>query len=240
RLPAAPARVPRGREHGARAPGRRTADSSAWRDGECACAGRRVRGCRLISPPTLTARRGRCESGRGPAGVSTALGMGRGLRHLPASPHQRRPIPGDVHPMRAVVVSQHYLEPAHRGRLRALAGLGCEVIAGVPERWEVLPGVIARPEWAPDGSGLIAPLPVTGNVDDPTAFQWRGRSLRKLLRETRPDIVEIADAPWTPASARAAADARRLRIPHVAHAGAVPDSLPMGARLRLRRVVRGA
>ncbi|HLS46992.1 MAG TPA: glycosyltransferase [Gemmatimonadales bacterium] len=142
--------------------------------------------------------------------------------------------------MRAVVISQHYLEPAHRGRLRALAGLGCEVIAGVPDRWEVQPGVIARPEWAPDGSVQIAPLPVTGNVDDPTAFQWRGRSLRKLLRETRPDIVEIADEPWTPAAARAAADARRLRIPHVAHAGAVPDSLPMGARLRLRRVVRGA
>ncbi|HLS47714.1 MAG TPA: glycosyltransferase [Gemmatimonadales bacterium] len=142
--------------------------------------------------------------------------------------------------MRAVVVSQHYLEPASRGRLRALAGLGCEVTTGVPDRWEVQPGVVVRPEWAPDGSLQIAPLPVSGNIDDPTAFQWRGRSLRKLFREARPDIVEIADEPSTLAAARAAADARRLRIPYVVLSRTVPDSLSMGARLRLRRVLRGA
>src|SRR5690606_40061328 len=85
--------------------------------------------------------------------------------------------------MRAVVVSQHYLEPAHRGRLRALAGLGCEVIAGVPDRWEVQPGVIARPEWAPDGSVQIAPLPVTGNVDDPTAFRSEEHTSELQSRE---------------------------------------------------------
>lgn len=141
--------------------------------------------------------------------------------------------------MRAVVLSHAYLEPARRGRLRALAGLGCEITAAVPDRWPLMPGIHSRPQWEDDGGVRVVPISVGGRLEDPDEVRWSGRALRRLLKEFRPDIVQIEEEPWTRAAARAAADARKLRIPYIAHTRDAPD-LPLGARMRRRSVLSGS
>ena len=141
--------------------------------------------------------------------------------------------------MRAVVLSHAYLEPDRRGRLRALAGLGCQLTAAVPDRWQLLPGLLRRAQWEDDGGVNIVPVAVGGRVEDPDEVRWSGRALRRLLREFRPDVVQIEEEPWTRAAARAASDARKLRIPYIAHTRRTPD-LPLGARLRRRSVLGAA
>ncbi len=141
--------------------------------------------------------------------------------------------------MRAVVLSHAYLEPTRRGRLRALAGLGCEIAAAVPDRWPLLPGILRRPQWDDDGGVRVVPVRVGGQIEDPEEVRWSGRALRRMLKEFRPDILQIEEEPWTRAAARAAADARKLRIPFIAHTRHTPD-LPLGARMRRRSVLGAA
>lgn len=141
--------------------------------------------------------------------------------------------------MRAVVLSHAYLEPARRGRLRALAGLGCEITAAVPDRWPFMPGILSRPQWEDDGGVRVVPVAVGGQIEDPDEVRWSGRALRRLLKEFRPDILQIEEEPWTRAAARAAADARRLRIPFIVHTRQAPE-LPLGARMRRRSVLGAA
>jgi glycosyltransferase involved in cell wall biosynthesis len=141
--------------------------------------------------------------------------------------------------MRAVVLSHAYLEPSRRGRLRALAGLGCEIAAAVPDRWPLMPGILTRPKWEDEGGVRFVPVPVGGQIEDPEEVRWSGRALRRMLKEYRPDILQIEEEPWTRAAARAAADARKLRIPFVAHTRHTPD-LPLGARMRRRSVLAAA
>ncbi|HEU4829194.1 MAG TPA: glycosyltransferase family 4 protein [Gemmatimonadales bacterium] len=138
--------------------------------------------------------------------------------------------------MRAVVVSHAYLEPARRGRLRALVGLGCQITAAVPDRWQVMPGILHRAQWEDDGGVQVVPVAVGGEIEDPAEVRWSRRALRRLLKEFRPDVIQIEEEPWTRAAARAAADARKLRIPFVAHTRHAPV-LPLGARLRRRSVL---
>jgi glycosyltransferase involved in cell wall biosynthesis len=141
--------------------------------------------------------------------------------------------------MRAVVLSHAYLEPARRGRLRALIGLGCQVTAAVPDRWHVAPGLLRRSQWEDDAGVHVVPVAVGGAVEDPDEVRWSGRALRRLLREFRPDIVQLEEEPWTRAAARTAADARKLKVPFVAHTRHAPE-LPLGARLRRRSVLTRA
>lgn len=141
--------------------------------------------------------------------------------------------------MRAVVLSHAYLEPARRGRLRALAGLGCEIAAAVPDRWPLMPGILTRPQWEDEGGVRFVPVTVGGQLEDPEEVRWSGRALRRMLKEFRPDVLQIEEEPWTRAAARAAADARKLRIPFVAHTRHTPD-LPLGGRMRRRSVLGAA
>jgi glycosyltransferase involved in cell wall biosynthesis len=141
--------------------------------------------------------------------------------------------------MRAVVLSHAYLEPTRRGRLRALAGLGCEIAAAVPDRWPVMPGVLTRPQWEDDGGVRVVPVAVGGQIEDPEEVRWSGRALRRMLKEFRPDVLQIEEEPWTRAASRAAADARKLRIPYVVHTRHAPE-LPLGARMRRRSVLGSA
>ena len=141
--------------------------------------------------------------------------------------------------MRAVVLSHAYLEPARRGRLRALAGLGCEIAAAVPDRWPLMPGILTRPQWEDEGGVRFVPVTVGGQLEDPEEVRWSGRALRRMLKEFRPDVLQIEEEPWTRAAARAAADARKLRIPFVAHTRQTPD-LPLGGRMRRRSVLGAA
>ena len=142
--------------------------------------------------------------------------------------------------MRIAILSSAYVDPAARGKLRALAGLGCSVTALVPERWEGPDGRPLRSAWEEDGGVRVAPVAVGGSTDHPEGPRWSGRGIRKLLREAGPEIVQIEEAPWTRAAARALAEARKLKVPAVGFtAETIPETIPIGVSLRRRRVIRG-
>ena len=143
--------------------------------------------------------------------------------------------------MRAILFSHAYVSRASRGKLRALNALGCSVAAAVPARWPDAHGLgTTVTEWGDDGGVGIVPIGVRGDPAAPEEVRWDRRSLRRLLKDFRPDIVQIEEEPWSRAAARTVAEARRLHIPAV---GFSWMSLPRGdtlrERLRRHRVMRG-
>ena len=142
--------------------------------------------------------------------------------------------------MRAVVVSRVYAAPSSRGKLRALAGLGCGVAAAVPAQSTAPGGTeVIETRWEDDGGVRIVPVPVRGDGAGPAGAKWAARTLRELIKDFRPDLVQIEEEPWTYAAAAAAAEARRLRVPAVLFTwDTVARALPLGLRLRRRSVIR--
>lgn len=106
--------------------------------------------------------------------------------------------------MRTIVFSHAYLDPANRGKLRALAGQGVSVTAAFPG------GVTGE-----DGGVRLVPIFAKGDPAQPAALDWNRRALRRLLNDVRPEIIQIEEEPGTQASAAAAAEAARLGIPVV-------------------------
>ena len=118
--------------------------------------------------------------------------------------------------VRAIVMSRVYADPATRGKLKALAGLGVSVTAVVPDRWTPVGlGAEQQTAWGEEGALRTVPIPVRGGTapgGDPT---WHRPTLRGLLTELRPEIIQIEEEPWTRVAGTAAALARRLRVPYV-------------------------
>ena len=156
---------------------------------------------------------------------------------LPAAgPLETPQPPGSARPMRAVVISRAYLDPATRGKLRALAGLGCQVAAIVPDE-----DGQARVEWTEDAGVTVVPVRVSGEWGDPSGPEWSRRAIRRFLKDFRPDVVQIEEEPWTRAASRAHREARRIRVPTLAFTRqTVSWKMPARAALRRRRVLRGA
>ena len=144
--------------------------------------------------------------------------------------------------MRAVVVSRVYADPATRGKLKALAGLGVSVAAAVPDRWSPLGlGTVQQTAGGEEAGVRTVPISVRGSTapdGDPT---WTRSALRRFLAEFRPEIIQIEEEPWTRAAGTAAALARRLRVPYVV---LTRESLRTGhglaGGLRRSRVLRHA
>ena len=114
------------------------------------------------------------------------------------------------------MVSRVYADPATRGKLKALAGLGVSVTAAVPDRWSPLGlGAEQQTVWCDDGGVRTVPIPVRGNTSPGADPAWSRSALRRLLTDFRPELVQIEEEPWTRAASIAAALARRLRIPYV-------------------------
>lgn len=114
--------------------------------------------------------------------------------------------------MRAVIVSHTYIDPATRGKLRALAGLGCTLTVAIPARWSPTPrGPLLEASWGNDGGVRIVPIPV--RPDRGEGVTWKVSDLRRLLSDFRPDVVHIEADPWTPAAAAASGLAQKLSIP---------------------------
>ena len=137
--------------------------------------------------------------------------------------------------MRAVVVSRVYADPATRGKLKALAGLGVSVTAAVPDRWSPLGlGAEQQTAWGDDGGVRTVPISVRGSTSPDADPSWSRSALRRLLTDFRPELVQIEEEPWTRAASTAAALARRLRVPYVV---LTRESLPggYGALGRIRR-----
>lgn len=141
-------------------------------------------------------------------------------------------------PMRAIIVSHAYVPPSHRGKLHALTTLGCSVAVAVPARWaDPRSGAVVETGWDDDGGVRVVPIPVRGDPSDPADVRWDGRALRRLLKDFRPDIVQVEEEPWSTAAARAVAEARRLRIPSVVYTWlSLPRAHTLAQRLRRRGV----
>ena len=119
---------------------------------------------------------------------------------------------------RVLVISHTYVQPAHRGKLRALAARGLEVTVAIPQRWrEPWFGQPMDVTWERQGGLEVFPLPVRGmgkrgELDKAT---YGRRALKALLRDRRPDLVQIEEEPTTIAAKQVLAAARRLAIPVV-------------------------
>jgi glycosyltransferase involved in cell wall biosynthesis len=119
---------------------------------------------------------------------------------------------------RVLVLSHTYLQPAHRGKLRALAARGLEVTVAIPQRWrEPWFGRPIDVAWERQGGLEIFPLPARGmgKKGELAKAKYARRALRALLRDRRPDLVQIEEEPSTIAARQVFSAARRLSIPVV-------------------------
>lgn len=132
--------------------------------------------------------------------------------------------------MRAVVLSHEYADPARRGKLKALAGLGCAITAAVPGGTS-----------GADGPLRIASIRAGRAPGTPERQAWSRRGLTTLLRDLRPDLVQIEAEPHSRAAAAATAVARRLGIPTVVFSWeSLAREYPLFARRRRRLVLAQA
>jgi glycosyltransferase involved in cell wall biosynthesis len=134
-----------------------------------------------------------------------------------------------------VVVGRAYADPAQRGKLRALAGLGCTLAAAVPASWRPHPdGRQQHAAFGDDAGVRIYPVPVEGT-------RWERRALLRLLSEFRPDLVQLEEEPWSPVAGMVSAAATRHAFRLVVYsAQSVPRTLPLLARFRRARTLRTA
>lgn len=141
--------------------------------------------------------------------------------------------------MRVLIVSRTYVHPPTRGKLRALAGLGCAVSVAVPDRW-LVPGTSREVtvSWADDAGVRVVPIPVRGLAGTGDNAQWSRRALRRLMTDFRPDILQIEEEPWTPVASRTAGLAARLHHPATLFTWeSVTRPLPLYLSWRRRRTL---
>lgn len=121
-------------------------------------------------------------------------------------------------------------EPPSRGVLHSLVTLG------------VAP-IVARPGGDSETGGLVRfeRVQARGDATDPVNLRWSRKSLRTLVRDTRPDLLHIVGDPWTPTAEAGAAAARDLKLPY-ALVGTSSIGGPSGitSRWQARRVRDGA
>lgn len=133
------------------------------------------------------------------------------------------------------MISRVYADPATRGKLRALAALGVTVSAAVPDRW-VPAGLVQQQQtsWGDDGGVRTVPVPIRGRALPAADFFWHVGTMRGLLNDFRPEIVQIEEEPGSNAATAVARAARRLRLPYVL---LTRETLPQsrGALAALRR-----
>jgi glycosyltransferase involved in cell wall biosynthesis len=149
---------------------------------------------------------------------------------------------GEIGVVRALIISRVYADPAARGKLRALAGLGATIAAAVPDRW-VPAGLVQQQQttWGDEGGVRTVPVPIRGSALPTANPFWHGGTVRGLLTDFRPELLQIEEEPWTNGAAALARVARRLKIPYVL---LTRESLPVTrstlATLRRNRALAGA
>jgi glycosyltransferase involved in cell wall biosynthesis len=116
---------------------------------------------------------------------------------------------------RVLVISSTYIDPANRGKLRALAARGLDVTVGVPQRWEEAGlGRTLEVGWERQSGVEVFPIPVSG-AGSPERLRYAGRALGALLQDKRPDLVQVEEEPGTRAALQVVRAARGLTIPAV-------------------------
>jgi glycosyltransferase involved in cell wall biosynthesis len=149
-----------------------------------------------------------------------------------------RPSP---HPtIRRVLIAGHaYVEPSTRGKLRALAARGLELTVAVPQRWR--DPVLDRTRettWERQQALEVFPIAVR-HMGDPAQARFTSRALAALVRDKRPELVQIEAEPETALARQLVRLASRLRVPTVLVTAAnVDGSRSWVDRWRRRRTLR--
>src|SRR5436305_84535 len=116
---------------------------------------------------------------------------------------------------RVLIISHTYIPPSNRGKLRALAARGLDVTVGVPQRWrDLVLGRTLEIAWERQNGVEVFPLPARHSGDAAT-LTFRGRALHALLRDKRPDLVQVEEEPTAPAARQVVRAARQLSLPAV-------------------------
>lgn len=145
---------------------------------------------------------------------------------------------------RALIISHAYIPPANRGKLRALASRGLDVTVGVPARWrDPVLGATTEVAWERQNGVEVFPIPARRH-GEAESLTFARRALGALLRDKRPDVVQVEEEPTTPAARQVLRAARHLDLPAVLYTQQNVDlPLPWLARRRRRRLLtrlRGA
>lgn len=132
--------------------------------------------------------------------------------------------------MRALIISHFYSDPYHRGKLRALAGQGVDVMVALPGGSAGL-----------DGGVRLTPIPVSGDPAEPDMLRWNKRALRRVISDFHPDLIQIEESPGSPVAVTAASVARKMGIRYVLFSWeSLPRRRGLLERLRYRRTLRHA
>ena len=116
---------------------------------------------------------------------------------------------------RVLVISHTYVNPANRGKLRALAARGLDVTIGVPQHSrEAALGRTIEVRWERQNAVEVFPVP-TRHYKDPEAVLFSRRALVALLRDKRPDLVQVEEEPSTRVGQQVVRIARSLGVPAV-------------------------
>ena len=140
---------------------------------------------------------------------------------------------------RVLIISPTYLNPANRGKLRALAARDLDVTVGVPERSrEAALGRTVEAAWERQNGVEVFPIPVR-HWTNPDAARFGKRALISLLRDKRPDVVQVEQEPTTRVCQQVVRVARKLKLPVVLFTlQNVELPLRLFPRARRRRTLR--
>jgi len=133
-----------------------------------------------------------------------------------------------------LIISHAYLSPANRGKLRALASRGIDVTVGVPQRWrDPVLGATLEIAWERQNGVEVFPIPARRH-GEAELLKFGGRALLALLRDKRPDLVQVEEESTTPAAQQVVRAARYLGLP------AIVPLMRRSMRRRRRRASHGS
>lgn len=128
--------------------------------------------------------------------------------------------------MRALLVSHFYSDPEHRGKLRALAGQGVDVLVAIPGGAAGL-----------DNGVRLTPIPASGDPETPELLSWNSPAIRRVISDFHPDLIQVEESPASAVAAAVASTARKMSIPYVLFSW---ESLPGRRGLLEQRRYRSA
>ncbi len=140
------------------------------------------------------------------------------------------------------MISHVYVSPASRGKLRALAARDLELTVGVPQRWKQPPPAgldrVVETTWERASGVEIFPIPVR-DPGQAARYRFGRRALVALVRDKRPDLIQIEEEPTSAAARQVTRIAAGLDIPVVLFSGeSLERRVPLSVRWRRRRILR--